>query len=120
MKLIFVYNADGSFSATMRDTIRKIVSPGTQECDLCRITYPRFAMDRQWSEFTKSLPHQVLFLHRDEFRTQYPNKKDMLLPAVFTEDAAGLQLLIPREDINKARDVNDLISTVRKTLSLTA
>lgn len=118
MKLIFVYNASGSFGAKLRDTLKKVTAPHVQDCNLCAITYPLFAMNKEWSTFTKSLPHEVVFLHRDEFRSQHPEQKDVPLPAVFTEDPAGLRVLIPADDINKARSVADLIALVRKAFAL--
>ncbi|MDE2078926.1 MAG: hypothetical protein KGI73_00915 [Patescibacteria group bacterium] len=120
MKLLFVYNADGSFAASMRDTVKKVVAPKHQECNLCAITYPLFAMDKEWSAFVKTLPHEVVFLHRDEFRAKYPEQKGMSLPAVFAEDESGLRVLIPSEDINHAKSVADLIALVQKSLTHTA
>jgi len=116
MKLVFVYNADRSFGAKLRDTVKKVAVPRAQECNLCAITYPLFAMDAQWSKFTKSLPYQVLFLHRDEFHSQYPEQKNVFLPAVFAEEGDSLRVLISREAINSARNVAELISLVQKSI----
>lgn len=120
MKLLFVYNADGSFGATVRDTVKKIASPNSQECNLCAITYPLFAMDKRWSDFTKSLPHKVIFMHRDEFRAQYPELKEVRLPAVLAESEGNLSVLIPREDINSAHSVEAMIALVEKKLAAAA
>jgi hypothetical protein len=120
MKLLFVYNADGSFGAKLRDTVKKITAPNAQECNLCAITYPLFAMDAQWKGFTKSLPHETVFLHRDEFRTEHPEQKGAPLPAVFTEENGTLHTLISREEINSAHTVSDLIALVQKALARTA
>lgn len=117
MKLLFVYNADGSFGATLRDTAKKIATPKHQECNLCAITYPLFAMDKEWSDFTKSLPHEVVFLHRDEFRSKYPDRASESLPAVFAEDGNGLHALIPSEAINGVHTVPELEALVQKAVS---
>ena len=116
MKLIFVYNSDGTVLSLVKDTAHKLVSPSTYPCNLCRITYPGVTMQEDWQKFIQSLPHEVVFLHRDEFRKQYPDQKDGQLPAVFTESASGLSLLISNMEINKAKNVAELIETVKRFL----
>lgn len=117
MKLIFVYNSDGTIASLVKETAHKLVSPGTYPCNLCKITYPGVTMQNDWRKFIQSLPHEVIFLHRDEFRKQYPNQKDDQLPAAFTEGASGLSLLIAHTEINKANNVGELIETVRYFIS---
>ncbi len=116
MKLIFVYNSDDTVLSLIKDTAHKMVSPNTYPCNLCRITYPGVSMREDWQKFIQSLPHEVLFLHRNEFHKQYPNKKNTRLPAAFTENPTGLNLFIPHSEINKAKDVKDLIETVKRFL----
>lgn len=116
MKLIFVYNSDGTFASLVKDTVHKLVSPDTYHCNLCRITYPGVTMQGDWRTFIQSLPHEIVFLHRDEFRKQYPNHKDSQLPVAFTESASGLSLLISHTEINKAKNVGELIETVKRFL----
>ncbi len=116
MKLIFVYNSNDTIGSLIKDTAHKIVSPKTYPCNLCRITYPGVTMQEEWEKFIKSLPQEVVFLHRDEFQKQHPNQKDVQLPAAFVEDAAGFRLIIPHAEINKARNVKDLIEIVKRFL----
>ncbi|MCI0566382.1 GTPase [bacterium] len=117
MKLIFVYNADGAFASTIKDTAHKLISPQTYQCNLCRLTYPVAFVQKEWKKFVDSLPHEVSFLHRDEFHKQYPQQKGVPLPAVFTEDASEVDLLIPESEINKAQSIQELISIVKRSLS---
>ena len=116
MKLIFVYNSDGTIASLVKDTAHKIISPKTYPCNLCRITYPGVTMQEEWQKFIQSLPHEVLFLHRDEFHKQYPNKKNTQLPAAFTENPTELNLLVPHTEINRAKNVKDLIEIVKRFL----
>ncbi|MBI4159987.1 GTPase [Candidatus Wolfebacteria bacterium] len=114
MKLIFVYNADGTFASLIKDIAHKLVSPSTYPCNLCRITYPGMTMQEDWQKFVQSLPHEVIFLHRDEFRAQCPDWKDTPLPAVFSHDEAEIKILIDNMEINKAKSAADLIKITRK------
>ena len=116
MKLIFVYNANSDFASSVKDTVRKFVSPKTHPCNLCRITYPRIAMDNKWKKFIESLPHEAVFLHGDEFHKQYPDQKQIRLPAVFTEDSSKIRLLVSHNEINKAQNIQELIKLVGNLL----
>jgi hypothetical protein len=116
MKLIFVYNSDGTIASLVKDTAHKLISPGTYPCNLCRITYPGVTMQTNWQKFVQSLPHEVVFLHRDEFHKYHPDQKDVKLPAVFAENASGLSPLISHTEINKAKNVGELIEIVKRFL----
>lgn len=116
MKLIFVYNSDGTMLSLIKDTAHKLVSPKTYPCNLCRITYPVATMQAGWQKFIASLPEEPIFLHRDEFHKQYPSQKDVQLPAVFTERFIGPEMLIPHTEINKAQNAKSLIEIVQRFL----
>lgn len=96
MKLIFVYNSDGTIASLIKDMAHKIVSPNTYPCNLCRITYPGITMQKDWQKFIESLPYEVIFLHKNEFRKQYPDHQDIQLPATFIEDAGAIKILISK------------------------
>lgn len=116
MNLIFVYNADSDFVSSVKDAARKFVSPQTYQCNLCQITYPRFAMDPEWKKFIEALPYKIEFLHRDEFRAQYSDWKDVHLPAIFLRDGSGTKILIDYKEINMAKNISELIKIVREHL----
>jgi hypothetical protein len=116
MKLIFVYNADSGFISSLKDTAHKLVSPDTYPCNLCRITYPGMTMRDDWREFIKSLPHEVIFLHRDEFHKRYQSQKQVPLPAIFAEDSEGVRVLISKNEINQMKNIDELMRVVKKYL----
>jgi len=118
MKILFVYNADGTFGAVVKDVVKKAVSADSQECNLCKVTYPLFAMDKTWRDFVSSLPHEVIFLHRDEFHKQYPHQQNIPLPAVFAEESNTFRALISRDELNSIKNVEELISLVQSVLRL--
>ena len=116
MKLIFVYNSDGTVASLIKDTAHKLVSPETYPCNLCRLTYPLASTKGEWRKFIESLPREVIFLHRDEFLKQYHDQKNVQLPAVFRADASEPQLLISHIEINKANNLSELIEIVNRFL----
>lgn len=119
MKLIFVYNADSGIFAALKDTVHKAISPSTYGCNFCQITYPGVTMREEWQTFIQSLPHEIIFLHRDEFREKYKDAGNVELPAVFAMHSDRPELLIPHTEINKAKSVEDLIETVQRFLKNT-
>lgn len=118
MRLIFVYNADGSLISLIKDTAHKLALPATYPCNLCRLTYPIASMDKTWKNFIASLPHDVVFLHRDEFQKKYPGRRDAPLPAVFQEDSSGISLLVSREEIDAAKNLSELIQVIQRALPI--
>ena len=116
MKLIFVYNLDSNVASLIKDTAHKLVSPETEPCNLCRLIYPLASMKREWRKFIESSPHKVVFLHRDEFQKQYPDQKNVQLPAVFRVDPSAIQILISHNEINKAKNLSELIEIVNRFL----
>lgn len=116
VKLLFVYNADSGFASSVKDMAHKLVSPDTYSCNLCKLTYPLISMDPEWKKFAESLPYEVGFLHRDEFHKQYPDQKQVELPALFEDDSSALRFLIARGEINKAQSISELIKIVESAL----
>lgn len=114
--LVFVYNADSSIFARTLDFAHKIVSSDTYDCNLCAITYGNTGMKRKWKDFTKSLPHEVTFLHRDEFLKQYPDKSKMQLPALLLKSESELEVLISAGEMNAFADLDQLIENVGSTV----
>lgn len=120
MKLLFVYNADSNFFSLIKGTAHKLMSPETYPCNLCKLTYPFASMDKEWKTFVKSLPYQTEFLHRDEFVAKYPKQDDIRLPVILAEDNSGLRLLISAEEINRAKNIKELIETIRRIMPVTS
>ena len=116
MKLIFVYNIDSNLFALITGTAHKLASPKTYQCNLCMLTYPLASMDKEWGKFIGSLPYTSVFLHRDEFNKQYPNQKNVTLPAVLTEDASGIRVLVTTQEINVAKNISELIKIIEHAL----
>ncbi len=115
-KLIFVYNADSTIFAIASDIVKKIVAPQTQECNLCKITYGALTPKEEWSNFLASLPQEKVFLHRDEFASQHPDKKNIALPAVFLESAGNLSEFITAGEMNRAKTIPDIVTLVTDKL----
>ena len=106
-KLLFVYNADSTFAAWIRDGITKVFAPHRYPCNLCKITFGLLLMKKKWKRYTQNLPYRVEFLHRDEFKRRYYTDEE--LPAAFL---AGneLSVLLTAEEINGLATEHSLIA----------
>jgi len=113
-KLIFVYNADSTFFAVANDFVRKIVAPNSQECNLCKITYGVIGKKEEWSEYLAKLPMEKAFLHKDEFRREYPSEAQTELPAIFSEGKGTLSIFMSAQEMNQVQSIDELISAINK------
>lgn len=112
--LIFVYNADSGAVNTLLDSAHKILSPSTYQCQLCQLTYGVFKENEAWKDFRQALSEEVVFLHRDEFEQQYPDR--FSYPVLLRVGEGKLKELLPAETINTATDTMDLIEQCNKAI----
>jgi len=127
MRLIFVYNANSDLFSSVTDYARKLLKPDTYQCNLCKITYDNLGMKKRWKRFIKDLEaegHEIEFLHKDELEANY-GSQDVPLPCCFSvknsdgneKERKKLRLLIPANEIDKAKNIDDMMGIVRKSLS---
>lgn len=109
--LVFVYNADSGIFNTLTDIAHKIFSPDTYSCNLCAITYGNFTVRAEWKEFLETLDADLEFLHRDELAERY-GIAGTALPAVFMKTEKGLELLIPKNEIDGCGSIGELKALV--------
>ena len=117
-KLIFIYNAKaGKFNALL-DTVHKIVSPQTYDCDLCSLTFGAFKEKEEWAAFRKEIDTPLLFLHKDEFLSQYNSKwlPRYTFPIVLAEKNGELHIAITAQRFSKIKRVNELMVEVQNVL----
>lgn len=115
-KLIFVYNADSGARNAILDSMHKVFSPSTYECNLCDITYGLMTENRTWKRFRQESPHTMVFMHRDEFAKKYASKfgYKFTFPIVLAEGENGLEVLIPTEELNMLKTAHALVRLVKE------
>ena len=110
--LLFVYNADTGLFNTLADIGHKIFSPQTYQCDLCMLTHGYLSERGEWRAFVENLPIEARFLHRDEFRRDYP-QLDVPLPAVFLQQADEIKVCITNRSLHDCKDLEALKELIR-------
>ncbi len=107
-KLIFVYNVNSNPFALVGATVSKLVSPDTYTCNLCKLTYPVISMDKEWNKFLETLPLEKEFLHKDEFKSKFPQLNDTKLPVIFIKEGEEIKVLITSDEINQQKNISQL------------
>jgi len=113
--IVFVYNATSGVFHSIGDYVHKAVSPRSYGCNLCAVTYGNLGMKNEWKTYIDQLDFPVEFLHRDEFKKQYPTM-NFELPAAFVKRDGSLSLFIPNTDINKVHTLEELMILVKNKI----
>lgn len=120
-KLIFIYNANSGKRNAVLDSMHKILSPSTFDCNLCDITFGVFNENSQWKEFRSTYPIEMEFLHKDEFEKDYASKyrHRYTYPIVLGDVSGELQILVNTEELNKLTQAAELINLVEARAPVT-
>ena len=119
-RIVMVYNADGGLLSMLYDALHKVFAPQTYPCSLCALSYGPVSMRSKWRRYLKSLPLDVLLLHRDEFHDQY-GERGIALPVILAErEGKRLDLLVSNAELDALGDVDELIAATDDALAQAA
>ncbi len=115
-KLLFVYNANSGIRNALLDSMHKVISPSTYECNLCDITFGLVSENKTWKKFREQSSVPMSFLHKDEFTKAYASKfgHKYTFPIVLMEGNGELELFISTEELNALQSSEDLIDVIQK------
>lgn len=113
--LLFIYNAESGLANALLDYGKKYVAPSKYDCQLCMLSYGPFGIKQDWKKFTKELPYNVKFLHKDELNAQYPDVKTTF-PAVVRIQNNTSKTLLNGKDFKAIQSLDELKSAVMKAL----
>lgn len=118
-KLIFIYNANSGTANTLLDSVQKVLSPKTYDCNLCDITFGAFTEKKEWKDFRKRSNIEMVFLHKDEFLKQYRSKwlPKYDFPIVLSEENEGLQIFMITEDLNAIETTSGFIQEIKNRIT---
>ncbi len=115
-KLVFVYNANSGKKNALLDSLHKVFSPATYDCNLCDITFGVVRENSTWKRFRKNSQYPMEFLHRDEFQKTYASKfgYKFEFPIVLAEGEKGLEVLISTQELNGLQTSEALIRLIEE------
>lgn len=113
--LIFVYNANSGVHNSLLDSVHKILSPKTYECNLCELTFGVLSEKRKWKAFRKQSDIEMVFLHKEDYQRKFKSKFEKLhdLPVILYQDNYDLSLLMGKEELNQIEDIETLIEKIK-------
>lgn len=114
-QLIFVYNAESGLSNALLDTGRRIFQPKDYPCALCMVTYGPFGMKSDWKSFTKQLPYDVSFYHKDELPKEL-SLQATTFPCLILKDGNTSHTLINGNEFSKIQDLETLKKRVLEVI----
>lgn len=114
--LIFVYNADSGGLNTLKDSLNKLISPQTYNCNLCALTHSAIGEKRAWKKFRNQFPIAMEFYHKDEFERAYKSKwlPKYEYPLTLLASESGLELFLSSEEFKAFANLKDLTSALNK------
>jgi len=114
-QLLFVYNANAGKGNALLDSLHKVFSPQTYDCQLCKITFGVFSEKSSWKRFRKASKLPMIFLHKDEFTKRYKSKFQykFTFPIVLLEGDNGLEVLISTKELNTLQSSEELIKVLK-------
>ena len=117
-KLLFVYNANSGTRNAILDSMHKVFSPSTYDCNLCDITFGLVTENKIWKKFREQSDIAMSFLHKDEFTKAYASKfgHKHTFPVVLIEGNDELELFISTEELNAMQSSEDLIDVIQKRI----
>ncbi|MEW2919994.1 GTPase [Muricauda sp. ANG21] len=115
-QLLFVYNANSGKRNALLDSMHKVFSPSTYDCNLCDITFGLVGENRIWKKFREQSKMPMSFVHKDEFTKSYASKfgHKFTFPIVLLEGNNGLEIFIPTEELNELQSAQELIDLIRE------
>lgn len=118
-KLLFIYNANSGARNAILDSMHKVLSPSTYDCNLCDITFGVIAENKTWKKFRESNEQEMEFLHKDEFAKKYASKfgYKFTFPIILTEGEHGLEVVISTEELNELKTSHGLVRLVKDRAS---
>lgn len=115
-KLIFVYNANSGLMNSAFDSMHKIFSPKTYECNLCKLTYGALTVKKDWKDFLETIETPIEFLHKNEFLKKYI-ETNFKLPAIFEEKENNkVKVFASTNEINSAKNLDELKDLIAEKL----
>jgi hypothetical protein len=109
MELIMVYNVNSGLKNTVLDSLHKMLSPSTYQCDLCELTYGNFYEKTVWAKFRKQAKVEISFYHIDEFEAEF-GKQNYIYPITLRYSNQGFETVISHQVFKTFKNTEQLIT----------
>jgi len=113
--LLFVSNSDSGVLPQIKNYSAHAAVPRADGCNLSALTHSPVGMKKEWKRFLKEqrLPSRVL--DRNEFSAQFGSEV-VTFPVVLIRTGAGLRVLVSTDELNRCRELEDLMGLLQQRL----
>ncbi len=115
-QLVFVYNANSGWHNSVVDSLHKVLSPKTYDCNLCSVTFGVFSEKEVWRKFREEMSVKMVFLHKNEFVEAYKVQEKYKFPIIFKEENGVIEVFLKTEKINTLKTPQELINLIKSTI----
>lgn len=114
--ILFVHNLDSGVLESLHDySSSRGAASKADDCPLSKITHSPVGVKKEWKRFLKELGIPTRSLDRDEFIHEFGNRP-IPYPVVIYKHGPELSILISAEELNRCRELSDLIGLVEERL----
>lgn len=115
--LLFVYNNDSGMLQNFKQYSLCSSPVAGGGCNLTALTHSPVGMKKDWKRFVRELSIPAQFLDKNEFKTEF-RSADTTFPCVLVKEGSRISVLVTTEEINRCRELEDLMGVIRVRLSL--
>ena len=114
--LLVVYNHDNGMLQNYKQYSLNTPLSCKGRCNLAAITHSPVGMKKDWKRFIRELGIPSRFLDKNEFCSEYGNGLTTY-PCILIRTRSTLSVLVSTDEINRCRELEDLIGLLRQRLS---
>ena len=115
LSLLFVYNNDSGMLQNFKQYSLSTSASSRGGCHLAAITHSPVGMKKDWKRFIRELNLPSRFLDRNEFSSEF-REVTTTYPCILRKSGNTLSVLVSTEEINRCRELEDLIGLVQQRL----
>ena len=116
--LLIIDNTNSGVLQPLKDfSAGKAAGSGADAHTLSMLTHSPVGMKKEWKRFLKDLEIPSRTLEKSEFLSEFGSgHRQMTFPVVLLRQGAELAMLISTEELNRCRDLNDLIFLMKQRI----
>jgi hypothetical protein len=118
MTLLFVCNSDSGVLPKIKNYSSNNVVSGADNCNLSTLIHSPVGIKKEWKRFIKDQKIPSRILDRNEFRAEF-GQGITTFPVVLIGTGTSLAVLISTDELNRCRELEDLIGLLQHRVSPT-
>jgi hypothetical protein len=115
--LLFVCNSDSGVLPKIKNYSSTKAESGPDDCNLSALIHSPVGIKKEWKRFIRDQKMALRVLDRNEFRAEF-GQAITTFPVVLIGTGTSLAVLISTDELNRCRELEDLIGLLNQRLCL--